>query len=432
MKKKITVFLLSAFTLFQAFAVQVTVSDAVESSKANSISLAIAKEQLEQSLRSASTLSSYLPDLSLKGTLSTGGSLASMSYTPFSADISAGISWSIGTSMIGNEESAAVKRTLAELEFIQSTESVETATVSAYLTLARSESTVRQAERKAESLKASYETQVEKYEGGLASELSVLEAESSLKSALYSLSTYRGLYELSLQSFRTLTGIEGEFTLQDFDEMILLDLPSPEELYDTHRGTITALKVKDAKVTESEVNLKTTKVSSLAPSLEFSTGYSAGASSSYTSSLSGKISDDFYVKVSVSVPVTPYIKGSSGDTAVRNAESAVTVAKLTRTQSERDTISSIASLVQQVKSGEGSVTLAEESLSLAGKTLELKKEAYDAGLLSYSEYLSAEDALFNAAVALSDEKISYTQQLYSLSSELGISVDELITLYGRK
>ena len=51
MKKKIMVFLLSAFMLFPAFAAEVTISDAVESAKANSISLEIAKDQLEQSLR---------------------------------------------------------------------------------------------------------------------------------------------------------------------------------------------------------------------------------------------------------------------------------------------------------------------------------------------------------------------------------------------
>lgn len=248
--KKISVFLLMALTLCCAYASEITISDAVESTKANSITLAIAKEQLEQSLRSASTLSSYLPDLSLKGNVSTGGSIASGSYTPFTADISAGISWSIGTSFIGKEESAAIKRTLAELEFLQSTGSVEEATVSAYLSMAKSQSTAPQAERK---------------------------AESSLKQFLYSLGTYRALYDLSLQSFRTLTGIEGDFTLQGFDDMALVSLPSADELFQTHRGTMTALKVKDAKVSESKASLRSVKVSNLAPSVEFSTGYSAGA-----------------------------------------------------------------------------------------------------------------------------------------------------------
>ncbi|WP_414429603.1 hypothetical protein [Bullifex sp.] len=76
----------------------------MESTKNNSITLAIAKEQLEQNIRSSQVLASYLPEISLTGSVSSHGSLASGSFTPFNANINAGISWSIGASFIGKNE----------------------------------------------------------------------------------------------------------------------------------------------------------------------------------------------------------------------------------------------------------------------------------------------------------------------------------------
>ena len=135
--KKIIILLFITLSLGSLLAKEVTINDAIESTKLNSISLAIAKEQLEQSLRSASVLSSYLPNISLTGTATTTGSDITGTFTPLSANVNAGITWSIGTSLIGKKESAAIQRTLAELTYSSSAQSVESAAVSAYLSLAR-------------------------------------------------------------------------------------------------------------------------------------------------------------------------------------------------------------------------------------------------------------------------------------------------------
>lgn len=135
--KKIIILLFITLSLGSLFAKEVTINDAIESTKLNSISLAIAKEQLEQSLRSASVLSSYLPNISLTGTATTTGSAITGTFTPLSANVNAGITWSIGTSLIGKKESAAIQRTLAELTYSSSAQSVEAAAVSSYLSLAR-------------------------------------------------------------------------------------------------------------------------------------------------------------------------------------------------------------------------------------------------------------------------------------------------------
>lgn len=137
--KKIIILLFITLSLGSLFAKEVTINDAIESTKLNSISLAIAKEQLEQSLRSASVLSSYLPNISLTGTATTTttGSAITGTFTPLSANVNAGLSWSIGTSLIGKKEIAAIQRTLAELTYSCSAQTVESAAVSSYLSLAR-------------------------------------------------------------------------------------------------------------------------------------------------------------------------------------------------------------------------------------------------------------------------------------------------------
>lgn len=135
--KKIIILLFITLSLGSLFAKEVTINDAIEGTRLNSISLAIAKEQLEQSLRSASVLSSYLPNISLTGTATTTGSAITGTFTSLSVNVNAGITWSIGTSLIGKKESAAIQRTLAELTYSCSAQSVESAAVSSYLSLAR-------------------------------------------------------------------------------------------------------------------------------------------------------------------------------------------------------------------------------------------------------------------------------------------------------
>lgn len=72
--KKIIILLFITLSLCSLFAKEVNINDAIEGTRLNSISLAIAKEQLEQSLRSESVLSSYLPNISLTDTATTTGS----------------------------------------------------------------------------------------------------------------------------------------------------------------------------------------------------------------------------------------------------------------------------------------------------------------------------------------------------------------------
>lgn len=89
--KKIIILLFITLSLGSLFAKEVTINDAIEGTRLNSISLAIAKEQLEQSLRSASVLSSYLPNISLTGTATTTESAITGTFTPLSANVNAGI-----------------------------------------------------------------------------------------------------------------------------------------------------------------------------------------------------------------------------------------------------------------------------------------------------------------------------------------------------
>ena len=104
MIKKILLSLVLTLLFSSLYASEITINDAIESTKNNSITLAIAKEQLEQNIRSSQVLASYLPEISLTGSVSSHGSLASGSFTPFNANINAGISWSIGASFIGKNE----------------------------------------------------------------------------------------------------------------------------------------------------------------------------------------------------------------------------------------------------------------------------------------------------------------------------------------
>ena len=86
--QKLLIFLtIAILCVTDVFTTPVSIDDAIESAKDNNISLDITKLELAKSLRSASTLQSWLLDFSLTCSATTRGSAINQSFTPLSTNI---------------------------------------------------------------------------------------------------------------------------------------------------------------------------------------------------------------------------------------------------------------------------------------------------------------------------------------------------------
>lgn len=410
----------------------ITLSEAIESAMENNTDMEKARLELQSSLRSASNISQYIPDLSLTGSATFNGSIKNQSWSN-SGSFSAGISMGLGTSFIGSTAVNNAARTLANLNYAIETSSLEQSVTKSYWTLVSSKKSIESAQSDLDASERTLESTKASYEAGMASSLDLANAELTVLSYQYTLKLLEDAYIISQEAFRTLTGIEGDFDVTDFPEIVYLSLPSAEELYKEYGESTNSIKMLNASVSSSEAALTRQQVSNLYPSVSLALNYNVGGDAYYNNPM-GKdgFNDTASATVTVSVPISSYIPGSSANNSLKNAKDSVAISKIELNAGRKELLSSIRSLLTTIEQNRSNIEICGKLSDTAEKTYELALESYNAGLISSSELQSKMDSLSSAQLDLISAKSEYIQNVYSLAFMLNIDYESLVTLYAEK
>ena len=407
----------------------ITLSEAIDSAMENNTDMEKARLELQSSLRSASNISQYIPDLSLTGSATFNGSIKNQSWSN-SGSFSAGISMGLGTSLIGSTAVNNAARTLANLNYAIETSSLEQSVTQSYWNLVGSKKSIESAQSDLDASERTLESTKASYEAGMASSLDLANAELTVLRYQYALKLLEDAYIISQEAFRTLTGIEGDFDVTDFPEIVYLSLPTAEELYKEYGESTNSIKMLNASVSSSEAALTLQQVSSLYPSVSLSLNYDVNGTTDFEKA--NNISDDFTARVTVSVPISSYIPGSSANNNLKNAKDSVAISKIELNAGRKELLSSIRSLLTTIEQNRSNIEICSKLSDTAEKTYELALESYNAGLISSSELQSKMDSLSSAQLDLISAKSEYIQNVYSLAFMLNIDYESLVTLYAEK
>ena len=407
----------------------ITLSEAIESAMENNTDMEKARLELQSSLRSASNISQYIPDLSLTGSATFNGSIKNQSWSN-SGSFSAGISMGLGTSLIGSTAVNNAARTLANLKYAIETSSLEQSVTQSYWNLVGSKKSIESAQSDLEASERTLESTKASYEAGMASSLDLANAELTVLRYQYALKLLEDAYIISQEAFRTLTGIEGDFDVTDFPEIVYLSLPTAEELYKEYGESTNSIKMLNASVSSSEAALTLQQVSNLYPSVSLALDYNVIGTTDFEKD--NKFNDDFTARVTVSVPISSYIPGSSADNNLKNAKDSVAISKIELNAGRKELLSSIRSLLTTIEQNRSNIEICSKLSDTAEKTYELALESYNAGLISSSELQSKMDSLSSAQLDLISAKSEYIQNVYSLAFMLNIDYESLVTLYAEK
>ena len=410
----------------------ITLSEAIDSAMENNTDMEKARLELQSSLRSASNISQYIPDLSLTGSATFNGSIKNQSWSN-SGSFSAGISMGLGTSLIGSTAVNNAARTLANLNYAIETSSLEQSVTQSYWTLVSSKKSIESAQSDLEASERTLESTKTSYEAGMASSLDLANAELTVLHYQYALKLLEDAYIISQEAFRTLTGIEGDFDVTDFPEIVYLSLPTAEELYKEYGESTNSIKMLNASVSSSEAALTLQQVSNLYPSVSLALNYNVGGDAYYNNPM-GKdgFNDTASATVTVSVPISSYIPGSSANNNLKNAKDSVAISKIELNAGRKELLSSIRSLLTTIEQNRSNIEICSKLSDTAEKTYELALESYNAGLISSSELQSKMDSLSSAQLDLISAKSEYIQNVYSLAFMLNIDYESLVTLYAEK
>lgn len=407
----------------------ITLSEAIESAMENNTDMEKARLELQSSLRSASNISQYIPDLSLTGSATFNGSIKNQSWSN-SGSFSAGISMGLGTSLIGSTAVNNATRMLANLNYAIETSSLEQSVTQSYWNLVGSKKSIESAQSDLEASERTLESTKASYEAGMASSLDLANAELTVLRYQYALKLLEDAYIISQEAFRTLTGIEGDFDVTDFPEIVYLSLPTAEELYKEYGESTNSIKMLNASVSSSEAALTLQQVSNLYPSVSLALDYNVTGTTDFEKA--NNISDDFTARITVSVPISSYIPGSSANNNLKNAKDSVAISKIELNAGRKELLSSIRSLLTTIEQNRSNIEICSKLSDTAEKTYELALESYNAGLISSSELQSKMDSLSSAQLDLISAKSEYIQNVYSLAFMLNIDYESLVTLYAEK
>lgn len=430
MKRIILALAAVLLTVMPMYADTLTLQQALDGAAANNTDLAAAQITLESELRNNSLTSSLIPDISLTGGVGWSGfSLIDQSAGSVTGNYYLGIDWDVGSGIFTQNTVNSLSNDIAVLEYTLQAESVEEAVVSAYWTIALYRAQLESAESGLESARESLASIQEQYDAGYTDELTLSSAQYDVLSYQYQVLGYENTLETAYNSFETLTGIDArDLELEEIPELPELELPDADSLISLASGNSTSLQQLRKQVELADASTASTRASYQLPSVTVSASYGIGSQASM-SSFNDLWQDSGSVSIGVSIPISNWIPGSSGDVAVKNSIDQERQAALSLQEGTQALYASIREDLTDYRQSTSSLEVALQALELAQKTYDMTSERYEAGYVTYDSLSDARADLTVSQLNLQQSRISQLLSLYSLSFDTGLGIDEIISSY---
>jgi multidrug efflux system outer membrane protein len=279
--------------------------------------------------------------------------------------------------------------------------------------------------------KAQYDSVKASYDRGLASELDLLNAEYAWRTAGPALETADKTYRQNRATFCLLIGLDPASEPELSGEIAVRELALPDagELVKKHldarydvasgRNDVAAKELAaKSNVTQSTPSLSVGETISLSPESGEWPGFG-------DPTFSGRFS------IGVSIPINPWIPGTSGDLARKGAKDAVASARIsydsTRKQAEQD-IWAKSNAIEQARSA---IDTSAMNSSITERAYELSAQGARAGLVNQDDLQTANNRRLEAEQAVVQAQVGYITAVYSLAEALGMDIERLYGLYGR-
>ena len=439
---KLRAFLLISFCLaapvMAADIPEVTLDEALEAAIQNSTDIEAARIQLNQAIRNQNAvMTTFMPDISANAGLSTGAvfpgvdgtaygmteTLDSTAFSGLTVTAGASASFSFTGSMITDKETRNLEKEAASMEYQSAEKALRQTVVEAYWNIAAADISIENAHLAYEDAVRQYESAEEMYINGLADELSLMQSEMAMRQAELSVKVLEDSKELLVSAFRNITGIEGEFTVSELPAPVFLSLPEAAELSEEYSASTLSIRTAENMLAAARNGVETAKFSVYVPVLTASVGYSYSGSgySSYKGVQSGysNTGNGLTGSVSLSIPISSMLPGSSGDMAIKDAEDAVKLSAVSLQSAHDNLDETIREKSISIEQNQENLILQEEAVTTAERTYELAEDAYSAGLLSADDLSSARINLFSERVLRCFRLLpSHSQEAFSQERSL--------------
>ena len=261
------------------------------------------------------------------------------------------------------------------------------------------------------------------FRNGLVGELSLTQSSLALENARYNLNTAKTAHKNNMSDFLAMLGIpaDEDITLSGEVKIVKIDADAESLIKDylPKRPDIIRANQEIERLTLTQ---KQTLLQIKAPSLNLSVDWSSSNFDPFTDTLSAT--------ARVSIPIDPWIPGTTKYQNVSKTSDSVEKAKLDLSSAENSAKTQMRSLCSQLRNSWDSILIARLSLTAAQRSYQLTEYGFNNGTVELLTLQDARNNMANARQRLLQTELSYFNMILDLSSALNIDWKNLIQTFG--
>ncbi len=294
------------------------------------------------------------------------------------------------------------------------------------------EQSIKLMQKNIQASKARFDSASVNFKNGLVDQYTILAAQVEYENMLPNLKEIENAYEISMMSFKILTGIplEKQVKLSGSLEEVRPFAMDEQKLVDRYMASRLDIATLRNSVQQIE-NSRNISRASMFPSLNVTLSYDPTfQKDALKDNWFSDISNDWIqmngmLSVSLSMAIDPWIPFSKTRTDIVNAGSNLEKIKLTLKKTETAAELDIRTIVRNLQKSENSLESLKLNLTLAEKANQMGQDAYKAGTKDYSQIEQTEFTLQNAQFNLLKEKFNYISGLYDLTYAIDAKIDDI-------
>ena len=214
--------------------------------------------------------------------------------------------------------------------------------------------------------------------------------------------------------------------------MITTELLDPKSIKSTdelmgYASETLLMQGMQLKTDSAQLTLDSTKASTDSTTLTLTSSYglSFGVADTSSSSFEIAFDDTLTIGVTASLPLNTLFKDSDASITLENYQRDVEQAELNYYSNFSDIKNTIEQYQLLIGMYIDMAPLLENGYVVEQENEELSRQAYEEGLITYNDYLEAIDSLEDQRLSIIENKLNFTTQIYNLSCELNIEIDQL-------
>lgn len=391
---------------------KLTVDDAVILAADNNISLQrqrISLNTLEK--KKDTSWNGISPSLSASGTMS----IPFESDSKLSYSVSASASVNFTPSLFTAIKTAKLNYENGVTSYENAVRTVELNVRKVFCNLLYTKENIQLQERKLETAKSLYESNLAKYNRGQLSELDLLNSQYNYESTIPTLQSLQINYDNSIATFKQTLGlnqseeIELVGNIEDFLNIGKIEINKNIE-------EVPAVKTILANMELAKTQLLATRFSAWGPSL--SASYSYGKSGNFESSDLRTTGNA--LSLSLRIPLDGFLPWSNGALSIANQKANLQDLELQLKEKKESTELEIQNSIKKIEQAQAQLNVLENNVELAQKRYNMTLTAYNHGSKDLLTLQNASDALMTARINLSSQKITIFSAILDLENILGV------------